>query len=417
MNKSKKVELLAPVGSFEALEAALNSGADSIYFGLDQLNMRTRSVKNFSISDIPFIVKQCKNKNIKTYLTINTIIYDHDLFLIKKIANNAKQFGIDAIIAMDQSIINYAKSINLKVHISTQLNITNIESIKFYSFFADTIVLSRELSLIQIKNIISNIKKKKIFGPSGKLIKIEIFCHGALCMAISGKCYLSFHSYNSSANRGSCQQNCRKNYTLIDYGIYLDVKNESLLSSKDLCTINFLEKIIDSGISLLKIEGRARSPEYVANTTSCYREAIDLILNKKPITESKINFWLQKLNNVYNRGFYSGYYLGNKIEKWSTKNNKTKVDLFYPKTKLYLGKVKNFYKKSMIGEFLIESFNLKLNDYIYILGIKTGIKQTFVKSLMVNDIKTNIAFKGDLCTFPINFNIKLSDKLYKIIEK
>ncbi|WP_110503471.1 peptidase U32 family protein [Candidatus Karelsulcia muelleri] len=411
MHKSKKVELLAPVGSFEALEAAINSGADSIYFGLDQLNLRTRSVNNFYISDIPFIVKQCKNKNIKTYLTINTIIYDHDLFLIKKIANNAKQFGIDAIIAMDQSIINYAKSINLKVHISTQLNITNIESIKFYSFFADTIVLSRELSLIQIKNIISNIKKNKILGPSGKLIKIEIFCHGALCMAISGKCYLSLHSYNSSANRGSCKQNCRKNY-----GIYLDldVKNESLLSSKDLCTINFLDKIIDSGISLLKIEGRARSPEYVANTTSCYREAIDLILKKKPITESKINFWLQKLNNVYNRGFYSGYYLGNKIEKWSTKN---KVDLFYPKKKIYLGKVKNFYKKSMIVEFLIESFNLKLNDSIYIIGIKTGIKKTFVKSLMVNDIKTNIAFKGDLCTFPINFKIKLSDKLYKIIEK
>ncbi|YCJ91723.1 MAG: peptidase U32 family protein [Candidatus Karelsulcia muelleri] len=416
MHKSKKVELLAPVGSFEALEAAINSGADSIYFGLDQLNMRTRSVNNFSISDIPFIVKQCKNKNIKTYLTINTIIYDHDLFLIKKIANNAKQFGIDAIIAMDQSIINYAKSINLKVHISTQLNITNIESIKFYSFFADTIVLSRELSLIQIKNIISNIKKNKILGPSGKLIKIEIFCHGALCMAISGKCYLSFHSYNSSANRGSCKQNCRKNYTLIEKnsGIYLDVKNESLLSSKDLCTINFLDKIIDSGISLLKIEGRARSPEYVANTTSCYREAIDLILKKKPIPESKINFWLQKLNNVYNRGFYSGYYLGNKIEKWSTKN---KVDFFYPKKKIYLGKVKNFYKKSMIGEFLIESFHLKLNDSIYIIGMKTGIKKTFVKSLMVNDIKTNIAFKGDLCTFPINFNIKLSDKLYKIIEK
>ncbi|AHL31132.1 putative protease yhbU precursor [Candidatus Karelsulcia muelleri] len=413
MQKSKKVELLAPVGSFEALEAAINSGADSIYFGLDQLNMRTRSVNNFSISEIPFIVKQCKKKNIKTYLTINTIIYDHDLFLIKKIANNAKQFGIDAIIAMDQSIINYAKSINLKVHISTQLNITNIESIKFYSFFADTIVLSRELSLIQIKNIISNIKKNKILGPSGKLIKIEIFCHGALCMAISGKCYLSLHSYNASANRGSCKQNCRKNYTLIEknYGIYLD---ESLLSSKDLCTINCLDKIIDSGISLLKIEGRARSPEYVANTTSCYREAIDLILKKKPITESKINFWLQKLNNVYNRGFYSGYYLGNKIEKWSTKK---KVDLFYPKKKIYLGKVKNFYKKSMIGEFLIESFNLKLNDYIYIIGMKTGIKKTFVKSLMVNDIKTNIAFKGDICTFPINFKIKLSDKLYKIIEK
>ncbi|NHU72600.1 U32 family peptidase [Candidatus Sulcia muelleri] len=402
MHKSKKVELLAPVGSFEALEAAINSGADSIYFGLDQLNMRTRSVNNFYISDIPFIVKQCQNKNIKTYLTIN-------FFLIKKIANNAKKFGIDAILAMDQSIINYAKSINLKVHISTQLNITNIESIKFYSFFADTIVLSRELSLIQIKNIISNIKKNKILGPSGKLIKIEIFCHGALCMAISGKCYLSFHSYNSSANRGSCKQNCRKNSV-----IYLDVKNESLLSSKDLCTINFLDQIIDSGISLLKIEGRARSPEYVANTTSCYREAIDLILKKKPIPESKMNFWLQKLNNVYNRGFYSGYYLGNKIEKWSTKN---KVDFFYPKKKIYLGKVKNFYKKSMIGEFLIESFNLKLNDSIYIIGMKTGIKKTFVKSLMVNDIKTNIAFKGDLCTFPINFNIKLSDKLYKIIEK
>lgn len=413
MHTSKKLELMAPVGSLESLEAAINSGADSIYFGLDKLNMRARSAKNFDISDIPYIVKKCNYNNIRTYLTINTIIYDHDFFLIKKIANNAKKFGIDAIIAMDQSIINYAKSIDLKVHISTQLNITNIESLKFYSFFADTIVLSRELSLIQIKNIIYNIKNKNIIGPSGNLIKIEIFCHGALCMAISGKCYLSLHSYNSSANRGSCKQNCRKQYTLIDKdnGLSIDVDNEYLMSSKDLCTINFLDKIIDTGISLLKIEGRARSPEYVANTTSCYREAIDYILNNKKITKSKINFWFKKLNSVYNRGFYSGYYLGKKIKEWSNKG-----DSFYTKKKIYLGKVKKFYKKSMIGEFIIESFNLKLNDNIYIIGPNTGLKKTNVKSLMVNDIKTNLALKGDLCTFPINFNIKLSDKLYKIIE-
>ncbi|BAO66205.1 peptidase U32 family protein [Candidatus Karelsulcia muelleri] len=413
MHTYKKLELMAPVGSLESLEAAINSGADSIYFGLDQLNMRARSAKNFYISDIPYIVKKCNYNNIRTYLTINTIIYDHDFFLIKKIANNAKKFGIDAIIAMDQSIINYAKSIDLKVHISTQLNITNIESIKFYSFFSDTIVLSRELSLIQIKNIISNIKKKNIIGPSGNLIKIEIFCHGALCMAISGKCYLSLHSYNSSANRGSCKQNCRKKYTLIDKdnGFSIDVDNEYLMSSKDLCTINFLDKIIDTGISLLKIEGRARSPEYVANTTSCYREAIDYILNNKKITKSKINFWVKKLNSVYNRGFYSGYYLGKTIKEWSNKG-----DYFYTNKKIYLGKVKKFYKKSMIGEFIIESFNLKLNDNIYIIGTNTGLKKTNVKSLMVNDIKTNLALKGDICTFPINFNIKLSDKLYKIIE-
>ncbi len=277
---NRTIEIMSPAGSWESLQAAIQGGANSIYFGIEQLNMRARSSNNFTLKDLTEIAELCSKKSVKTYVTLNTIIYDHDLILMKKIVNTAKQAGITAIIASDQAVISYAASIKMEVHISTQTNITNIETIRFYSHFADVVILSRELSLLQTKEITKEIEKQQIKGPSGNLIRIEIFAHGALCMAVSGKCYLSLHTTNSSANRGACIQNCRKTYTVTDKedGHQFDIDNEYIMSPKDLCTIGFIDKVLDSGSSVLKIEGRGRSPEYVKTTTQCYREAVDAYL-------------------------------------------------------------------------------------------------------------------------------------------
>lgn len=270
---------MSPAGDFESLQAALDNGADSVYFGVEQLNMRARATINFTLDDLPEIARRCKEKNVRTYLTLNTIIYDHDLSIVKTLLNKAKEVGLTAVIAMDQAVIAYARQIGMEVHISTQINITNIETVKFYSLFADTMVMSRELSLNQVKKICSHIEKEQIKGPSGNLVEIEIFGHGALCMAVSGKCYLSLHYHNSSANRGACKQNCRRKYTVIDQesGFEIELDNEYMMSPKDLCTIDFLDRLIDTGVKVLKIEGRGRAPEYVATTTKCYREAIDAV--------------------------------------------------------------------------------------------------------------------------------------------
>lgn len=412
MEKNNLIELMSPAGNFESLQAALDNGCDSIYFGVEQLNMRARSNINFKINDLDTIFKICKKKNVKTYLTINTIIYDHDLSIVKKLINAAKESNINAIIAMDQAVIHYAKKIGVTVHISTQINITNIESIEFYSIFADTIVLSRELSLSQIKYIIDQIKKKKIIGPSGNLIKIEIFCHGALCMAISGKCYLSLHSNNSSANRGACKQNCRKKYKVIDQesGFQIEIDNEYMMSAKDLCTINFLDKIINTGIKILKIEGRGRSSEYVATVTKCYRQAINSIKNGT-YTEEKINFWIHELKKVYHRGFWNGYYLGQQLGEWSKNSNNNS----YQK-KIYIAKAQHYYSKKKIAEFKIESFNLKIGDTVLIQGPNIGSKEHIIELLVVNSKFVNSAKKGDIITFPLNFIIHSSDKMYKIVQ-
>lgn len=412
MTESGKIELMCPAGNFESLQAALDNGADSIYFGVEQLNMRARSSVNFTLDDLEEISKRCSQKGVRTYLTLNTIIYDHDLSIIKTVLDRAKSASITAVIAMDQAVIAYARQIGMEVHISTQINITNIETVKFYSLFADTMVLSRELSLSQVKKITSQINKEQIKGPGGKLVEIEIFGHGALCMAVSGKCYLSLHSHNSSANRGACKQNCRKKYTVIDQesGFEIEIDNEYMMSPKDLCTIDFLDQVIDSGVKVLKIEGRGRAPEYVATVTKCYREAIDAIASGS-FTKEAIAEWMKKLETVYNRGFWSGYYLGQKLGEWSDNPGSNATQ-----KKVYIGKGRHFYPKTKIGEFEIEAYSLNVGDKILIQGPTTGSQEAEVSSMMVDDIPAQEAKKGDILTLPIGFKIRPSDKLYKVVK-
>ncbi|WP_372919428.1 U32 family peptidase [Salegentibacter sp.] len=407
-----KMELMAPAGNFESLQAALDNGADSVYFGVDQLNMRARASINFTMEDLPEITRRCGEKNVRTYLTLNTIIYDHDLSLIKTLLNKAKEAKITAVIASDQAVIASAKEIGLAVHISTQLNVTNIETVKFYSLFAETMVLSRELSLRQVKKITEQIEKEQIKGPSGELVKIEIFGHGALCMAVSGKCYLSLHSDNSSANRGACKQNCRKKYTLIDQetGFEIEMDNEYMMSPKDLCTLDFLDQVMDAGIQILKIEGRGRAPEYVATVTRVYREAIDA-LYEDTFTSEKVETWMEDLATVYNRGFWSGYYLGQKLGEWSKTSGSQATQ-----KKVYVGKGVHYFTKAGIAEFKIEAYDIKKGDKLLVTGPSTGAKEIELEELYVNETSAEKATKGDSCTIKLPFRVRLSDKLYKIVE-
>ncbi|WP_029036892.1 peptidase U32 family protein [Salinimicrobium xinjiangense] len=413
MNKnSEKMELMAPAGNFESLQAALDNGADSVYFGVEQLNMRARASINFTMDDLPEIVKRCEEKGVRSYLTLNTIVYDHDLSLIKHLLSAAKDAGITAVIASDQAVIASARSMGIDVHISTQLNITNIETVKFYSLFAETMVLSRELSLRQVKKITEEIQKEQIKGPSGELIKVEIFGHGALCMAVSGKCYLSLHSHNSSANRGACKQNCRKKYTVIDQesGFEIEIDNEYMMSPKDLCTINFLDEVMQAGVQVLKIEGRGRAPEYVATVTKAYREAIDSWYAGK-YSEEKVNDWMERLSTVYNRGFWSGYYLGQKMGEWSKTSGSQATQ-----KKVYVGKGVHYFPKAGIAEFKIEAYDIKKGDRILITGPSTGAQEFELQEMFVNDLLTEKAGKGDSCTIKVPFRVRLSDKLYKMVE-
>jgi putative protease len=407
----KKIELMAPSGDFESLYAAINSGANSIYFGIEQLNMRAKSSRNFQENDIEEIANICKENNVKSYLTLNTIIYDHDLKFMQSIIKKAKIEGIDAIIAMDQAVISFANEIGISVHISTQINITNVETVKFYSKFADVIVLSRELSMKQIKHICDSIIEQDIRGPKGDLIKIEIFAHGALCMAVSGKCYMSLHTMNSSANRGACLQNCRRKYKVTDLedGHELEIDNEYIMSPKDLSILDFLDQIAALGIDVIKIEGRARSPEYVARVTKVYREALDSI-NAGTFSQQKIDDWVKQLETVYNRGFWGGYYLGKNLGEWTNKSGSSATQ-----TKTYLGKAIHYYPKAGIAHFKIESDKLNVGDDILIIGRNTGVVESRVETLMVNDTYVNEAVKGQECTFSLKSPIKQSDKLYKII--
>lgn len=406
------IELMAPAGNFESLQAALDNGADSVYFGVEQLNMRARASINFTLDDLEEISRRCKAKKVRTYLTLNTIIYDHDLSIIKTLLTKAKEVDITAVIAMDQAVIMAAREIGMEVHISTQINITNIETVKFYAMFADTMVLSRELSLRQVKKITEQIEKDQIKGPSGKLVEIEIFGHGALCMAVSGKCYMSLHSQNSSANRGACKQNCRKKYTVVDQetGFEMELDNEYIMSPKDLCTIDFLDDVADAGIKVLKIEGRGRAPEYVAKVIKCYREAIDG-LEQGTYNKANAISWMQELEKVYNRGFWSGYYLGQKLGEWSKGSGSHATQ-----KKVYLGKGMHYYPKPEIGEFKIEAYDVALGDTILITGPTTGAKEVEVKEMLVNDQRLEKASKGDSVTIKLPFRIRPSDKLYKIVE-
>jgi putative protease len=314
----KQLELMAPAGSYEALSAAIKAGANSIYFGVEQLNMRTKSTHNFTLKDLPTIAEMCHSNGLKSYLTLNTIVYDHDVQLMKRIVDACKTSGITAIIASDHAVMNYCRKTGVPVHISTQANITNIDTVEFYSVYADVMVMARELSLLQVQAINKEIERRQITGPSGELVRTEVFGHGALCMAVSGKCYLSLHSNFSSANRGACIQNCRKSYVVMDKdeGVEFEVDNEFIMSAKDLSTIDFLDKVVEAGVTVLKIEGRGRSADYVYTTTQCYREAIDAIADGTYSTE-KIENWKERLSTVFNRGFWDGYYLGRKMGEWS----------------------------------------------------------------------------------------------------
>ena len=412
MTLTNKIELMAPAGNFESLQAALDNGCDSVYFGVEQLNMRARSTVNFTIEDLKEIANRCEVKNVRSYLTLNTIIYDHDLSVVKTLLNKAKEANITAVIASDQAVIAMARSIGMEVHISTQLNVTNIETIKFYSLFADTMVLSRELSLRQVKNITDQIEKEQIKGPNGNLVEIEIFGHGALCMAVSGKCYLSLHSNNSSANRGACKQNCRKKYTVIDQetGFEIELDNEYMMSPKDLCTIDFLDQVIDSGIQVLKIEGRGRAPEYVATVIKTYREAIDAYYDKT-FSKEKVSVWMEALNTVYNRGFWSGYYLGQELGEWSDIPGSAATQ-----KKVYVGKGTHYFPKANVGQFKIEAYDIKIGDKILVTGPSTGAQEMVIDEMFVNDLEAEKATKGDDCTLKLPFRIRMSDKLYKIVE-
>ena len=411
MTRTGSIELMAPAGNFESLQAALDHGADSVYFGVEQLNMRARASINFTLDDLPEIAKRCADKGVRSYLTLNTIIYDHDLSIIKTLLDAAKKANITAVIAMDQAVIAYARQINMEIHISTQINITNIETVKFYAMFADTMVLSRELSLRQVKKIVEQIEKEQVKGPAGRLVEIEIFGHGALCMAVSGKCYLSLHSSNSSANRGACKQNCRKKYTVIDQetGFEIELDNEYMMSPKDLCTLDFLDQVADAGIKVLKIEGRGRAPEYVAKVIKTYREAIDAI-DQGTFSQDKVGVWMEELSKVYNRGFWSGYYLGQKLGEWSDHSGSSATQ-----KKLYVGKGVHFFPKTNIAEFKIDAFDLKVGDQLLVTGPTTGVKEFELTSMMVNDQPLENAKKGDSITIAVDFRVRPSDKLYKYV--
>lgn len=412
MTNDNTIELMAPAGNFESLQAALDNGANSIYFGVEQLNMRARASINFTLDDLDEISQKCKEKNVRTYLTLNTIIYDHDLSIIRTLIKKAVDADITAVIASDQAVISVAREMGMEVHISTQLNITNIETVKFYSMFADTMVMSRELSLRQVKSITDTIEKNEIKGPSGNLVEIEIFGHGALCMAVSGKCYLSLHSHNSSANRGACKQNCRKKYTVIDQesGFEMEIDNEYIMSPKDLCTLDILDQVIESGVKVLKIEGRGRAPEYVATVIKAYREAIDSYY-AGDFNKQKIHDWMERLKTVYNREFWNGYYLGQKLGEWSDGPGSKATQ-----KKVYIGKGMHYFPKAKIGEFKIEAYDLKIGDKVLITGPTTGVKEFVIDEMMVNDERKEVGSKGDSITMPLDFRVRLSDKLYKLVE-
>ncbi len=402
---------MAPVGSFESLAAAIQAGTDSVYFGIEQLNMRSKSSNNFTVDDLKEIVKICKENNIRSYLTVNTIIYDQDILLMKQIIDLAKETGVTAVIAADQAVLSYASSKNLEIHISTQLNVSNIETVKFYSRFADVIVLARELSLTQVSEITKTIEEEQIKGPSGKLVEIEMFAHGALCMAVSGKCYLSLHEQNFSANRGTCLQTCRKSYTVTENesGNQLEIDNEYIMSPKDLCTIGFVDLLIKSGVKVFKIEGRARPAEYVKTVVECYREAVNSYF-EQTYDQEKIERLENRLSTVFNRGFWDGYYLGRKLGEWS-KNYGSKAT----KKKLYVGKATNYFEKLKVAEFLVQSESLKVGDEILIIGPTTGVIETTVTELRYELEKVAEVHKGQAISLPIDIKVRRADKLYKLV--
>lgn len=405
-------EIMAPVGSYDSLTAAIQGGADSVYFGIEGLNMRSRSSNNFSLDDLRQIAAICQEHGMKSYLTVNTIIYDNDIAYMRSIIDAARSAGISAIIASDIAAMTYARSIGVEVHLSTQLNITNVEALRFFAQFADVAVLARELNLDQVSHIFQAIQEEQITGPSGQLIRIEMFCHGALCMAVSGKCYLSLHEMNSSANRGACMQICRRGYIVKDKesDIEMEIDNQYIMSPKDLKTIHFLNKMIDAGVRVFKIEGRARGPEYVRTVVECYKQALQACLEGS-FSEEKIAAWDNRLRTVFNRGFWNGYYLGQRLGEWSHKYGSEATE-----KKVYIAKGVKYFSNIGVAEFLMETQTLRVGDKVLITGPTTGAITTEITEIRVDLKPVPETVKGERFSIRIPEKIRPSDKMFKLVS-
>jgi putative protease len=403
------VEIMSPVGSYESLYAAIQGDADSVYFGVGQLNMRSRSANNFDLSDLQKIAEICKKHGIRSYLTLNTIVYDHELSVMKEILNTAKMVGVSAVIAADMAVMMYACSIDFEVHISPQCNITNIDAVRFFAQFADVMVTARELNLDQVAKIIQQISDEQITGPSGRLVEIEVFVHGALCMAVSGKCYLSLDNYNESANRGACLQLCRRPYKITDMdgGTELAVDNAYILSPKDLKTLDFLDKIINAGVKVLKIEGRGRSADYVKMVTRIYKEAVNAIF-ENVFTKDRLEIWNEQLKTVYNRGFWDGYYLGQTLGEWTEQYGSLAT-----KRKVYVGKITNYFQKINVAEIKIETGHLSVGDEMLIMGETTGVYEDTISEIRVDLQSVQTAEKGTFCSIATKELVRRGDKVYR----
>ena len=404
----KDFEIMAPVGSRESLAAAIDAGADAVYFGIEGLNMRSRSSANFTADDMVDIASLCASRGVKTYLTVNTVVYDGDMETMRRIISRAKEAGISAIIASDMAAILYAREIGQEVHISTQVNVSNIEAVRFYAQFADVMVLARELNMEQVAEISRAIERDDIRGPRGERVRLEMFCHGALCMAVSGKCYMSLHEMNSSANRGACNQICRRAYTVRDKetGEELEIDNQYIMSPKDLKTIHFLNKMVDAGVRVFKIEGRARGPEYVRETVECYSQALSAIVDGS-YSEEKIAEWDARLVKIFNRGYWNGYYMGERLGEWSAKYGSSAT-----RVKSYAAKAMRWFSKIGVGEFLMEADELKKGDEVVITGPTTGALIFKVEELRFDLKPVESVKKGQLFSMPVPAKVRPSDKLY-----
>ena len=408
----KDFEIMAPVGSRESLAAALQAGADSVYFGIGQLNMRSHSANHFNIEDLREIAQTCNEQSVKTYLTVNTLIYDSDLPDMRRIIDAAAEAGISAVIASDVAVMNYCREKGVEMHLSTQLNIGNVEALKFYAQFADVVVLARELNMDQVAYIHEQIEQQHITGPSGNLVRIEMFCHGALCMAVSGKCYMSLHAANRSANRGECTQICRRSYTVTDdeTGNQLDIDNKYIMSPKDLKTVRFIDKMMKSGVRVFKIEGRARGPEYVYTVVDCYKEAIQSVIDGT-FTEEKKNEWDERLATVFNRGFWDGYYLGQKMGEWNKHYGSVATE-----RKVYVGRGVKYFSRLGVAEFTCEASEFSVGDKMLITGPTTGVMYVTADEIHDDHGAVATAQKGTRVSIKVTGKIRPSDKLFKIIK-
>ena len=412
MNQIADYEIMAPVGSHDSLAAALKAGADSVYFGIEKLNMRAHSASAFTIDDLREIAATCNPQGVKTYLTVNTIIYGEDIPLMHEIVDAAKEAGISAVIASDVAVMTYCNRIGQEVHLSTQLNISNIEALKFYAQFADVVVLARELNLDQVAEIYQQIEEQHICGPSGQQIRIEMFCHGALCMAISGKCYMSLDNTGRSANRGECMQICRRSYLVTDRetGIELEIDNKYIMSPKDLKTVRFIDRMMKSGVRVFKIEGRARGPEYVKTVVECYKEAIQSVLDGT-FTEDKKDDWDERLATVFNRGFWDGYYQGQRLGEWNSHYGSCATE-----RKVYVGKGMKYFSKLGVAEFSCEACEFSVGDKMLITGPTTGALYVTVEEIHDDTHAVTTAQKGTRVSFKVPEKVRPSDKLFKIIK-